>query len=94
VNLLKIRRNTEWNYSYFPVIFDDDGSVELAISRLNAVGIFPRRYFAPSLSSLPYVSSVNMKVSESVSRRIICLPLYNSLLILDVVKIADLLKIE
>jgi dTDP-4-amino-4,6-dideoxygalactose transaminase len=94
VNFLKIRRNTEWNYSYFPVIFDDNGSVELAISGLNDVGIFPRRYFSPSLSSLPYVSSINMKVSESVSRRIICLPLYNSLLISDVVKIADLLKIE
>jgi dTDP-4-amino-4,6-dideoxygalactose transaminase len=79
LNLLKIREKTEWNYSYFPVVFEDDRSIDFAISKLNNVGVFPRRYFSPSLNCLPYVVSADVKISESVSRRIMCLPLYYSL---------------
>jgi dTDP-4-amino-4,6-dideoxygalactose transaminase len=84
LNLFKIREKTEWNYSYFPVVFEDERSIDFAISKLNNVGVFPRRYFSPSLNRLPYVISADVKISESVARRIMCLPLYYSLSTEDV----------
>lgn len=38
--------------------------------------IFPRRYFYPSLNNLQYINTPMMPVSESISKRVLCLPLY------------------
>jgi dTDP-4-amino-4,6-dideoxygalactose transaminase len=43
---------------------------------LNKNNIFPRRYFYPSLNTINYLKGQTMPVSESVSKRILCLPLY------------------
>ena len=67
----------EKNYSYFPVIFQSEDQLLKVEKALNAANIFPRRYFYPSVNTyteiLPYQQ---MPVSEDVSRRILCLPLY------------------
>lgn len=73
---LKIRQNTEWNYSYYPVIFKTEEDLLKAEAALNAKEIYPRRYFYPSLENLPYIKSKNCEIAESISRRILCLPLY------------------
>ncbi len=73
---LKIREHTEWNYAYYPVIFQTEADLLEAQSRMNALDIFPRRYFYPSLNTLPYVQSSRMEISESTAARILCLPLY------------------
>lgn len=73
---IRIRENTQWNSSYYPVMFEDEQQLLLAQDALNAEGIFPRRYFYPSLNTLDYLSGSSMPVSESVASRIICLPLY------------------
>ncbi|MCB0458304.1 MAG: DegT/DnrJ/EryC1/StrS family aminotransferase [Flavobacteriaceae bacterium] len=72
---LKIREGTQWNYAYFPIIFDTETALLAAQQRLNAQGIFPRRYFFPSLNTLPYIVHTEMPISESISKRILCLPL-------------------
>ena len=72
----RLRENTEWNYSYYPIIFDSVVDLEKVISKMNELNIFPRRYFSPSLNTLNYVKPVSMPVSESISDRILCLPLY------------------
>lgn len=76
---LKIRENTEWNYSYYPVIFESEAVLLETVERLNANNIFPRRYFYPSLNTIPYVNRVDMPVSEAIASRVICLPLYAGL---------------
>ena len=76
---LKIRENTQWNYSYFPVIFPSEELLLKTIKAFNKQEIFPRRYFYPSLNKLNYVNNSSMPVSESVSERILCLPLYHFL---------------
>jgi dTDP-4-amino-4,6-dideoxygalactose transaminase len=76
VKRIKIRDNTEWNYSYYPVIFDSEQDLLYVKKILNEEAIFPRRYFYPSLNTLNYLNTVQMPVSESISRRIMCLPLY------------------
>jgi len=69
----------EFNYSYYPIIFETEAKMHLAVETLNADWVYPRRYFCPSLNNIDYVSSGPMPVSEDISRRIICLPLYYDL---------------
>ena len=53
--------------------------------------IFPRRYFYPSLNTYNHVVNyVSMPVSEDISKRILCLPLYFNLALDDVKRIAQL----
>jgi dTDP-4-amino-4,6-dideoxygalactose transaminase len=73
---MKLREGVEWNFSYYPVIFQSESSLLFTLSRLNAVGIYPRRYFFPSLNKLPYVDQIPKINSESISSRILCLPLF------------------
>ncbi|MBK8658851.1 MAG: DegT/DnrJ/EryC1/StrS family aminotransferase [Bacteroidetes bacterium] len=89
--LLKIRPNTEWNYSYYPVIFSSERELLQIISELNAKQIFPRRYFYPSLNTIPFSNGAPMQISESIASRILCLPLYTDLAKEDVIQICNTL---
>jgi dTDP-4-amino-4,6-dideoxygalactose transaminase len=71
------------NYAYFPVLFDTKELMQKCISALECDKIYCRRYFYPSLSSLPYVQKAQLPVCDSVVERIICLPLYHSLTFSD-----------
>jgi dTDP-4-amino-4,6-dideoxygalactose transaminase len=73
---IKIRENTVWNYSYFPVLFKDELSLLAVEAKLFSENIIPRRYFNPSLNNLPYCKNVKMPISESISKRVLCLPLF------------------
>lgn len=73
---IKIRDNVTWNYSYFPIIFKNEEML-LSIQRvLNDDNVFPRRYFYPSLNTISYINKSKMPVSESIAKRILCLPLF------------------
>ena len=73
---LKIRENTEWNYSYYPVIFETEKHLLDVLKKMNENNIFPRRYFYPSLNTLNYTQGQSMLISESIASRILCLPLF------------------
>jgi dTDP-4-amino-4,6-dideoxygalactose transaminase len=80
LRLQKISEQVEQNYSYFPVIFEDEPKLLAVKNALNEKGIFPRRYFYPSLNEVPYLKTrQSMPVSERVSRCILCLPLFPEL---------------
>lgn len=72
----KIRENTNWNYSYYPVIFETEAQLLRVEKALNDHQIFPRRYFYPSLNTINYTKGQTMPISESIASRILCLPLY------------------
>lgn len=76
---LKLREGTAWNYSYYPVIFESEAQLLKAEQALNAQQIFPRRYFYPGLNSLPYVATAAVPVSDSIYKRVLCLPLSHDL---------------
>ncbi len=86
---LKIRKNTIWNYGYYPVIFESEAQLLKVEKELNNNQIYPRRYFYPSLNTIDYAKGQSMPVSESVAERIICLPLYVGLEISDLKKISE-----
>jgi dTDP-4-amino-4,6-dideoxygalactose transaminase len=73
---LKIREKTQWNYSYYPVVFESEEQLLKVEKVLNENQIFPRRYFYPSLNMIDYVKGKEMPISESIALRILCLPLY------------------
>lgn len=73
---IKIRKDTKWNYSYYPVIFKKEETLITVMEKLNQHDIFPRRYFYPSLNTLNYVKSDRMRNSEEISKNILCLPLF------------------
>ncbi|MFH6994857.1 DegT/DnrJ/EryC1/StrS family aminotransferase [Flavobacterium sp. FlaQc-48] len=73
---IKIRENTNWNYSYYPLIFENEAQLLQTQKILNENEISPRRYFYPSLNTIEYTNGENMPVSESVASRVMCLPLY------------------
>ncbi|RXR19087.1 DegT/DnrJ/EryC1/StrS family aminotransferase [Flavobacterium amnicola] len=79
LSTMKIRENTKWNYSYFPVIFNSEDQLLKVQQQLNQSDIFPRRYFYPSLNTIEYVNGETMPISESIASRILCLPLYTGL---------------
>lgn len=92
LQILKIREDTNWNYSYYPVIFESEKQL-LEVERvLNDNQIFPRRYFYPSLNTIDYTKGQSMLVSESIASRIICLPLYAGLSENDLEKIVVLIN--
>jgi len=73
---LKIREHTQWNYSYYPVIFESEEKLLEVQQKLNDNNIIPRRYFNPALNTLPYVNYSPMPIAESIAKRVMCLPLY------------------
>ncbi len=78
----------EYNYSYMPILFDNESLLLRVIDRLSADDIYARRYFYPSLNMISLFNPhVSLPVSEKVARTILCLPLYDSLSCEDIERI-------
>lgn len=73
---LTLRPETTWNYAYYPVVFSSEEDLLHSKNKLEANHILPRRYFYPSLESLPYIDSKSCPVAQTYSKRVLCLPLY------------------
>lgn len=80
LQMLKIRENTNWNYSYYPILLESEAKLLEVQQALNEVDIYPRRYFYPSLNTIDFTKGVSMPISENVASRVMCLPLYAGLL--------------
>jgi dTDP-4-amino-4,6-dideoxygalactose transaminase len=79
VQKLRIRNETKWNYSYYPILFESEAVLLEVQKKLNENQIFPRRYFYPSLNTIPFVEATTLPISEDTAKRILCLPLYYNL---------------
>ena len=72
--------NSSNNYSYFSIVMDSESKLLSILKKLNQLQIFPRRYFYPTLNELNYVEQgQDCPVSEDISNRILCLPLFTAL---------------
>jgi dTDP-4-amino-4,6-dideoxygalactose transaminase len=92
LQLLKIRDRTEWNYCYYPVIFKNEEQLLKVKKALEKNHINARRYFYPSLDTLPYVDADTCLVSREIASSILCLPLYVGLEKKDIEKIMTIVK--
>jgi dTDP-4-amino-4,6-dideoxygalactose transaminase len=87
----RISPNVTYNFAYFACIFESEETALKVQDTLNKHWIYPRRYFYPSLNLLPYVSGPPCPVSENISGRVLCLPMYDTLTIEDVDMICRLI---
>lgn len=67
------------NHSYYPVLFADGATRERVLAAMGQRGLHCRRYFFPSLDTLPYVPAAVCAVSRDAAERVLCLPLYADL---------------
>lgn len=67
------------NYGYYPIVLESEEKLFKISLAMNKENIYPRRYFFPSLNTLPYVLYQHCPISESIAKRILCLPLHQNL---------------
>lgn len=84
---------TETNFGYYPVVFENEDVLLKIKTILAKEKIFTRRYFYPSLNTLPFLNQKYIcPVSEEISRRVLCLPVYNDLALADVEHISNIIN--
>lgn len=87
-----VEPDLEYNYAYYPIIFSSEEQLKLVRATLNNHEVYPRRYFYPSLNTLPYLEfSSSCPVSESIASRVLALPLSHDLSLHDVDRISKLI---
>lgn len=70
----------KYNYAYFPVVFATEKQLLNARDVMMKSDIYTRRYFYPSLNTLPFAGrKQSCPVSEDLSRRVLCLPMFPDL---------------
>lgn len=87
-----LSQNLEYNYAYYPVLLDSEETLLALKQDLARQQIFTRRYFYPSLTTLPYLPDVSREpcpVTEDVALRVLCLPLSTELEKQEIVRITD-----
>ena len=92
ISSIKVRENCDWNYSYYPIIFQNEEKLLQKQEELKKEQIFPRRYFHPSLNTIKYCKGEEMLISENIASRIFCLPLYVGLTDSDLIKICKIIN--
>ena len=90
---LKLRDIENWNYSYFPIIFDTERVLLKVQALLNENQILPRRYFYPSLNTMQYLQYSRIEISEDISERVLCLPLYMEISNEELNKIVEIINL-
>lgn len=95
VQFQEINPHATQNYSYFPIVFKSEEQLNNVQKALNEQDIYPRRYFYPSLDTLSYIDpKQHCPISQDISKRILCLPMYSDLSIQDQIRIVSILKKE
>jgi dTDP-4-amino-4,6-dideoxygalactose transaminase len=73
------------NYPYYPLVLESEELLLKIKLVLDGNEIFTRRYFYPSLAnSLPYLEPKDFVVTDAVSKRVLCLPLFYDLTLEEV----------
>jgi len=93
VRLQEQNTHSAQNYSYFPIILNDEKEMLRVQHALNYQNISPRRYFYPSLDTLHYIEPKQYcKNSRDISKRILCLPMYPELSKEDQIRIIAIVQ--
>ena len=103
ISIIKDIPDVNHCYSYFPVLINKEKygkTRDELYEELKKNNIYGRRYFYPLISQFPTYSGLDsakpgrMSIAEEITKRVICLPIYSDLSIIDQTKIINqLLKI-
>lgn len=75
----QINSHAEFNYAYYPVLFESEKILIKVKHELEQNRIYTRRYFYPTLSKLEYVKKFDTPIADDIAKRILCLPIYHDL---------------
>lgn len=93
VQCLAAQRGAESNFSYYPVLLPSEAHLLAIMAEMHQADIFPRRYFYPSLTELPYVAAgAACPVATDVASRVLCLPLHHDLTEADLARIVAIIS--
>ena len=85
-------QNAVVNNAYFPIIFESEEITLKVIEELEGHRIAPRRYFYPSLNSVDiYKTEKSTPICDSISKRVLCLPLYHTLTMSEIDYISNVI---
>jgi dTDP-4-amino-4,6-dideoxygalactose transaminase len=89
-----LQADFEYNYAYYPILLEDETSLLKVKKALEEEQINVRRYFYPSLNLLSHLSKplFQCPISEDISSRVICLPLYVGLGESEIAHICRIIK--
>lgn len=85
----------EYNFAYYPVLFASHAAMLRIRQALLDNGIGTRRYFHPSLNTLPFLEPAlrrSCPVSEDVASRVLCLPLFEGLTLQEVKAVCAIVR--
>ena len=84
----------KYNYSYYPVVFESESLMQEVRENLVDNQVNTRRYFYPSLNLVPQLNGVKTScpVSEDISSKVLCLPLYQGLKESDISMISSVIS--
>jgi dTDP-4-amino-4,6-dideoxygalactose transaminase len=88
------------NYGYFPILVGDDFKCnrDELYQKLRDHNIYARRYFYPLISNFPMYKHLksakteNLPIATEVASRILCLPIYPTLIQQDIMRVVNVIK--
>lgn len=91
-NRQKINPYGSQNYSYFPILLENEITTINIIKVLSTKKIYPRRYFYPTLDCIFKNKRPNVQIAINISQRILCLPLYSEMKINELNSVINTIK--
>lgn len=97
LRFVKLADNITQNYSYMPVLVEEDKfgkTRDQLFDALAEYNVFARKYFYPLISNTEAYADVDadVPVAQYVSDRILCLPLYGDMTVAEVMQICDIIR--
>lgn len=85
----------DYNYAYFPVVFESEEQAVRVAATLKENGVLARRYFYPSLETVECLKAqTEQPASKDIASRILCLPIFDDLSQSDQSNIINLIGTE
>ena len=100
IRCLPLPPDARHNYSYFPILIEPEypATRDELYHVMRQVGVFARRYFFPLITDFPMYRGLPsaapdlLPTAQSISSRILCLPIYPTLSLAEVDRVVDVIK--
>lgn len=94
VTLLSYKRNSAVNYSYFPLILSGEEDLFRLMEAGKKQQVLFKRIWYPSLNTLTFLDApaAELPVSDSISKRIVCVPIYSDMTKDDCQRVAQVVQ--
>jgi len=94
IQVISFKDYITYNFAYYPILLENEQILKDVVVFLLENNISTRRYFFPSLNKLNYIAEKNnCPISEDISKRVLCIPLYSDLPLEMAQKIAECINI-